>query len=303
MATTLGELKEVGGVTIERLKEAGVKSIEDLAQANLDDLEDAGIPDTKAERIQRRAQRNAVIIQSGDEVTEEYESKDTISTGMEVFDEAIGGGWEEGFLVAIAGEAGTGKTQLAFKSLVEAVEQTGKPAVYIETERGRYRDERLQSLSNEEGTQEKIHRVKAYDLDQQELAYEKIASEFDELSLVVVDSFTARFRLSDKFEDRSTLSERSTVMARHLTKLESVAENLQIPILITGQVYSNPGAYGSSDYVYGGSLFQHTVSFLVKMSQAQGVMVSAEIQGHPGQSEKELHIRIGDDDLEALNNT
>lgn len=299
MASTLGELQEVGSVTIERLKEAGVSSVDDLAQANIEDLVDAGIPDGKAERIKRRAERNAVIIQSGSDVSEEYENKSYVSTGMDIFDESIGGGWEEGVLVAIAGQTGSGKTQLSFKSLVEAVEQTGKPAVYIETERNRYRDDRLRALASEENTQDKIYRIKAYDLDQQELAYEKIVSSFEELSMVVVDSFTARFRLSDEFEDRSTLSNRSTVMARHLTKLEEIAETLQIPILLTGQIYSNPGQYGASEYVYGGSLFQHTVNFFVKMNDGQGMTVQAEIKNHPGQSDSELEILIGDNDLEA----
>lgn len=300
MATDLTELRGVGPSTIERLESAGVETLTELAQANQEDLEEAGVGEKKAGRIIDAAKKNSVIVQSGTDVQKEYDSKDTIPTGMSVLDESIGGGWEEGFLVALAGESGTGKTQMAFKAMVSAVEETGKPAVYIETERGRYRTERLRQLASEDDTQEKIYRVKAYDLDQQENAYGAVKDQFEDLSMVVIDSFTARFRLSSDFEGRGQLSQRSTVMGRHLTKLEEVAEKLQVPILITAQVYSNPGGYGASEYVYGGSLFQHTVSFFIYMSQGQGDLVTAEIRNHPGQEDKELAVQIMDEDLKAM---
>lgn len=300
MAQEISDLKGVGPSTIKKINSAGAESLSDLAQMEPEVLMDAGVGESKANNIVTSAERSAVVIQTGADVVEEYDNKKSISTGMDLLDDATGGGWEEGFVVALAGESGTGKTQMCFQALVSAVEETGKEAVYLETEKGRYRPERLQSLANEEGTQEKIHRIGAYDLDQQLNALGAVREKYGDISLLVVDSFTARFRLSDKFEDRGSLSQRSTVMGRQLTELEKVAEELNIPILITAQVYSNPGGYGASEYVYGGSLFQHTVSFFMYMSHGQGDLVEAEIRNHPGQENQSFHVQIGDEGLSAM---
>lgn len=301
MAEELGDIAGIGSKTKHKLKQVGIENIDDLAQAETEALTEAGMGESRAKEFISKAKQSAVIIQTGEEVEEEYANKDYISTGMEELDTMLGGGWEEGYVVAFPGPTGSGKTQLSFQSMVSAVEQTGKPAVYVETERGRYRTERLKKLADEEDVQDKIYRVKAYDLDQQKQAYKKIRNHFsDDLSLVVVDSFTARFRLSDKFEDRGSLSQRSTEMAAHLTELENMAEELKVPILITAQIYSNPGGYGKSEYIYGGSLFMHTVGYFLHMQQDSGKMVQAQLRNHPGRDDDEVTIRIDDEELVAL---
>ena len=294
-------MKGVGGVTEERLHNAGVTSVDELAQTTVDTLVDEGMSENKAEKIIRRAKQNAVIVQSGSEVVEEYDAKDNITTGMEHLDEILGGGWQQGNVVAISGETGSGKTQIGFKALVSAVEATGRPVVYIETERNRYSPKRLKSLSdNGDDLLDKIYRVKAYDLEQQEMAYGKVREHFDDCALVVVDSFTARFRLSDKFEDRGDLQTRSKIMGRHLEQIEKMASHLEVPVLMTAQVFGNPSAYGSATSTYGGSLFHHTVNYFIKMKDAQGTFSKATIANHPEVGETEFHVNITDSDLEAM---
>lgn len=299
----LSDLKGVGGVTEERLHNAGVTSVDELAQTTINALTDEGMSENKAEKIIRRAKQNAVIVQSGAEVEEEYDAKENITTGMNHLDGILGGGWQQGNVVAISGETGSGKTQIGFESMVAAVEATGKPVVYIETERNRYSPKRLRSLASddyEDEILEKIYRVKAYDLEQQEMAYAKVRNHFEECSLVVVDSFTARFRLSDKFENRGDLQSRSKIMGRHLEEIEQMAAHLDVPVLMTAQIFGNPSAYGSSTSTYGGSLFHHTVNYFIKMKNGQGSFSKATIANHPEIGETELHINITDSDLEAM---
>jgi RecA/RadA recombinase len=295
------DLTGVGQVTYhDKLKPAGYETIDDIAKASVDDLIDAGLGSKKAENIHRRANREAVILQSGKDVQEEYDNKSYVTTGIDLLDDVLGGGWEEGFLVTLSGESSSGKTQVAFYSMVSAVEATGKPAVYIETEPNRYRPERLRSLANKDDTQEQIYRIKAYDLSKQKLAYEKIQDHFDEISLVVVDSFTARFRLSDQFEGRGTLSERSQEMRAHLSRLEQLSEELKVPILLTAQIYGDPSGFGGGPSVYGGSLMQHTVSCFVRMSSSSGNLKEAQLRGHPGRADQEIQINIGKNQLEGM---
>lgn len=297
----LSDLKGVGGATEERLHNAGVSNIDDLAETTVETLTDEGMSQNKAEKIIRRAKQNTVIVQSGDEVMEEYQSKDNITTGMEYLDEILDGGWQQGNVIAISGESGSGKTQLGFQAMVAAVEETGKPVVYIETERNRYSPTRLKSLADTNmDILPNIYRVKAYDLEQQEMAYGKVAEAFSDCALVVIDSFTARFRLSDKFENRSDLQNRSKIMGRHLQKVEKMAAHLESPVLMTAQVFGNPSAYGSSTSTYGGSLFHHSVNYFIKMKNGQGSFSKATIANHPEIGETEVNINITDDALEAM---
>lgn len=297
----LGDLKGVGGVTEERLNNVGIQSIDDLVSTTVDTLTDEGMSENKAEKITRRARENAVVIQSGNEVVEEYESKDNIPTGMGYMDDILGGGWKQGNVIAISGETGSGKTQLGFQSMVSAVESTGQPVVYIETERNRYSPKRLASLSEmDSDVLSMIYRVKAYDLEQQEMAYSKVRKHFDDCALVVIDSFTARFRLSDQFSGRDNLPKRSQAMGRHLEKIEKMAAHLSVPVIMTAQIMGNPTPYGSSTSTYGGSLFHHTVNYFIKMKNAQGSFSKATIANHPEIGETEFHINITDSDLEAM---
>jgi len=296
----LSEIKGIGSATEERLNDAGVQTIDDLASAKIQELTPFGISESKAQKIIERARKQGVVIQSGAEVEKEYQNKEERTTGMDALDKLIGGGWREDHIVGLSGESSAGKTQLVFQSLVAAVEETGDPAVYIETERGRYEPERINSLASDPETQKKVYRIKAYNLDQQLLAYQKVAESMDEVSLVAVDSFTARFRLSDKFEGRSSLQQRSKEFGRHLNTLEEMIETTDCPVLITLQIYGNPSAYGSASSTYGGELLNHTVTYFVKMSKDKGSLRKAELHGHPGEGEGEVYLTIGEDEIKAV---
>jgi len=75
------------------------------------------------------------------------------------------GGWRGGDVTAVGGESGAGTTQISFHSCVRAVASTGQPAVYTETEPGRYSPKRLnQIVSDDRGpdeVQSTIYRIKA----------------------------------------------------------------------------------------------------------------------------------------------
>lgn len=298
----LTDLKGVGSVTVERMAEAGVEDVESLAKSNVDELTDAGVSDSKANRLIQRAKQEEIIIKSGEDVETEYNEKEYVPTGLEALDEILGGGWEPGFIAAVSGGSGGGKTQICFQAMINAVEHTGKPAIYIETEPGRYRPERLKNLSSDQETQSKIHKIEAHDLDSQLKAIDKINNNYTEgdLSMVIIDSFTARFRLSDSFQSRSDLQNRSKMMGKHLTRLEHLAKSLDIPAVITAQVYGNPGGYGSPESMYGGSLMQHTVGCIIQMKKAQGSLRKAKLTGHPGQEDAECHLTINDEEIRSV---
>lgn len=300
MAKEITEIKGLGGKMATRLKEqAGIVGLNDLARADPEEIADVdGVSTSRAEKFINEAQESTVLIKSGAEVHEEYQNIQKVPTGVEKMDNLLDGGWDAGFIVALGGETGSGKTQMAFQALGEAVSNQEAPAVYIETERGRYRGNRIREMYDEE-VQEQVYKVPAYNLDQQYAAYNKIREEFDELSCVVVDSFTARFRLEDDFSGRENFTNRSDAFSKHLNALEKLASVHDIPVLLTCQVYEDVSGYGGGYVIYGGTLMLHTVNFVVMLRDRSGALSNLKIQNHPEVGEEELEIQITEDGVNS----
>lgn len=299
MDRNITDVDGLGGTMATKIEDAtGISSLEDLASASPSDLEDVkGISSSRAQKWINEAKESTVMIKSGDQVYEEFQNLQTISTGIEEMDTVLGGGWDAGFIVAIGGETGSGKTQLAFQSLGEAT-KIGAPAVYIETERGRYRGNRIREMFGED-VQQNIYKVEAYNLEQQLAAYNTVKKQFDDLSMVVVDSFTARFRLTDDFSGRENFASRSEAFGKHLTALEELASVHDIPVLLTCQVYEDVSGYGGGYVIYGGSLMMHTVNFVVMLRNRSGALSNIKIKNHPEVGEEDIEIQITEDGINS----
>jgi len=300
MATELKEISGVGNKTIESLNSNGINTIEDLANSSIEEITECGISNNRAKDFKFKAKQNTVTLQTGVEVEEEYSNKNRIKSNINELDNYIEGGFEESSVVSIWGDSDTGKSQLAQKMLIEGYEQTGKPSILIETEKDRFRPDRIKALANKEDTLENIIRVKAYDIDQQYSAYGKIMEEFDEVSVVVIDSLTAQIRLSPDFQGRQDLPQRSNIVKEHLSKIEDVSEYLECPVLFTNQASVNPDSYGANMVQYGGKLIQYVALFHVRMKQAQGELFEAKIQQHPATGNNSLLIDIGENDITGV---
>jgi RecA/RadA recombinase len=296
----LEDISGVGSKTVESFNNNGIHTIDDLANSSIEEISQCGMSNSRAKDIKYKAKQNTITIQTGIEVQEEYDNKNKVSSNIDELDNALEGGFEEGAVISIWGESGTGKSQLAQKMLVEGYEQTDKPAVLVETEKDRFRPERIEALASDEETIENIHRVKAYSIDQQYSSYGKIIETFDEASVVVVDSLTARIRLSSEFQGRGSLSERSDELGAHLIKLEEVAERLQCPVIFTNQAYKNPDSYGKNVLQYGGAKIKHSSLFFIGMSQAKGELFEAEVQQHPSTGNTSVLIDIGEEDVTGV---
>lgn len=296
----INDLKGIGPSTEESLNDQGITSIDDLANASIEEISNAGMSTSRAKDVKYRAKQNTITIQTGEEVQDEYDSYSKIESNIEDLDEALEGGFEEEAVISIWGESGTGKSQLAQKALVEGYEQTGKPAIVIETEKNRFRPQRIKNLSTQDDTINNIHRVKAYSVDQQYGSYGKVIESFDEASVIVVDSLTAKIRLNSDFQGRGSLSERSTELGEHLNKLEEMGERLSCPVLFTNQAYKNPDSYGKNVLQYGGAKIKHTAQFYIQMSKAKGELFEAEVQHHPSTGNTTTLIDIGEDSITGV---
>lgn len=305
----LGDIDGVGNTYEEKLEEAGIDSVNKLANSSVEDLADAGIAEGSAEKIINRAQKQGVMMQSGAEVEEEQDNARYISTGMQPLDRMLGGGFQGGFLIGISGESKAGKTQFALQSLAAAADYTDGACIYIETEPNRFHIDRVKSLCRKDDSYKQIHLIQAHNADSeadnlklQRNAYDAVKDAFDEVSMVVVDSFVANFRLSGEFESRADLPKRNTMIADHLEGLQSLANEFDCPVLMTLQVMGNPDQFsGSNVDIWGSVLMDHTITYLIHMSHAKGELKEASMKGHPARPDDSVMMKIPENaPLEAM---
>jgi len=297
----LQDIDGIGPSTKDSLEEQDINNIEELANADIEAIVNAGMSSSRAKKIKHRAKQNTITIQTGNEVEEEYSNRKTISTGLESLNEYTEGGLSDSEIVASYGPHSSGKTQLAFQLAVSAVKEDGGPVIYIETERERFQPSRIKEISNDEDDiLNHIYRIKAYDLDTQYNSYQKIADTFDEVSLVIIDSLTSRFRLTNKFDSRSDLSERSNELGKHILKIEDMVDYLNCPCFVTCQIYDSPTQYESGDIMWGGSVLKHSIIYRLYMKQSTGDTHEITVESHPSTGDNSFHINITDDGISEV---
>ena len=307
--TELREIEGIGNTIEEKLLEADITSINQIAQLSPDYLQEkAGIGEARSEKIYHKAKKLGVTMSTLEEVGSEQNDMERVTTGLKQLDEMLGGGLFPGFITGISGEHKSGKTQLIFQLLVEAVKQTGDPAVYIETEPNRFQAERIKEIAEfDESVYNKIYRIKAYseneDVDSlriQRTAYKAAKEEFEDVSLVAIDSFVSNFRLSGKYLGRQDLKERGNEIAKHLRMIQSVASEKDCPVLMTLQVMGNPDGnpYSSKVVTWGGELMHHTITCFIHMKQSKGQLREIQLKGHPAKPDDKMLVKITSNGLE-----
>lgn len=291
MAESIADIEGVGPATEDKLAAAGVVSLQDLADAEVEVIVDHGITESKAEDLIQRAAESVVTVQSSHQRAAEYDERENVTTGIDELDDLLGGGLEEEAIVAAYGRNASGKTQVAFNVMTHAVEQTGESAVYIETERDRFRPERLEQLAPNEDVLDDIYSIRAYSLDEQLNAYGTVMNNFDDVSVVVVDSFTGRFRLSERFDGRASLGERAEEFRKHLNAIEELAAEKSCPVYLSCQISGNPDQFSSDERLYGSTLFSHTATCFLHLTPS-GDLREVELENHPSLPEDTIAINI-----------
>lgn len=297
MPSDLQEIDGIGNTTENKLLEAGINSINDLANSTLSELEAIGV--RSPQKILDRARQRGVQIKGGERVAKEEANATLISTGMQELDGILGGGLQGGFLVGVSGESKAGKTQLALQCLSSAADFHGN-AIYIETEPNRFSIERVKQMTVHDDSYKNVYMIEGHaddddpidGVDMQYNAYESIRDTFDEVSIIVVDSFIANFRLSGKYQSRADLPERNSDIAKHLKTLQSMSKELDCPILMTLQVQGNPEKYGGNYSIWGPVLMDHTITHLLHMKHAKGELKEALLKGHPSLPDDSVLLKI-----------
>jgi len=188
-----------------------------------------------------------------------------VPLGAKAVDDLLGGGFEGGCITLLFGEAGSGKTNMCLQ-LARNVVRAGKKVIYIDTEGVSM--ERLEQMCGDdfEVVAKNILFSEPYSFDEQEVLIEKAAKIVEttpEVGLIVIDSATMHYRLTQREEARRDDLQQLT---RQIAKLVRVSRKVGIPVVATSQVYTDieTGRF----LPLGGHMLLHSAKTIVELSKA-----------------------------------
>jgi DNA repair protein RadA len=202
------------------------------------------------------------------------------TTGSKSLDQLLGGGVETQALTEIAGEFGSGKSQLCHTlsftaNMPKEKGGLGGNVIFIDTE-NTFRPERVHQIAegygftNPEKFLSNIYVCKIYNSSHLEFVIKNLPKYIEELraSLVIIDSVISLHRA--EYAGRETLWDRQQHLNSMLHRLLRLAEVYNLAILLTNQVQSNPDATlgGDPTKVSGGNIMAHATTYRVLFRKA-----------------------------------
>ena len=290
----LEDLPEVKPHLVTKLKGAGIESIFDLAISIPHQLiEEGGILTGADSQIALELVMKAkkALIDSGmlvkdfssaAEILERRKALLKCTTGSSNLDSFLKGGVETQAMTEIAGEFGSGKSQLCYTLCVTAnmsidKEGLGGNVIFVDTE-NTFRPERIHQIAENRGINDpeqilrKIFVCKIFNSAHLELIIQNLRKSIQEYKakLVIVDSIISLHRA--EFTGRGTLADRQQRLNIMLHKLIRLAEVYNIAVVVTNQVQSQPdnflGGSGDGLRATGGNIMGHASTYRILLRKA-----------------------------------
>jgi len=300
------DLPGVGPAAADKLVEAGYKDVMSIAAASPGELKEAiSMGEASAKKIIMAAQDAMDMgFETGTEVMKKRELVGKLTTGSTAFDAMLGGGVESQSITEFYGKFAAGKTQITHQLSVNVQlpkDQGGLEgnALYIDTE-GTFRPERIVQMAkakelDPDEVLENIKVGKAYNSDHQMLLAEKAEKMVDDenVKLIIVDSLMGHFR--SEYVGRGTLADRQQKLNRHLSVLGKIADQHNLPVIITNQVMAQPGLlFGDPTAPVGGHILGHKSTFRIYLRKGKGEKRVAKLVDSPHLPDAECIFTISE---------
>jgi DNA repair protein RadA len=279
---------------ITKLKMAGIQSVFDLAISIPHQLVDVGggmltgTDEHVALDLVTKAKK--VLVNSGllykdfstaQDILERRKNLLRCTTGSAKLDSFLKGGIETQAITEVAGEFGSGKSQICYTLCVTANMYTDKNGlggnvIFIDTE-NTFRAERIFQIAEHRGINEpdeilrKIYVCKIYNTSHLEVIIQELGKSIEEYKakLVIVDSIIALHRA--EFTGRGALADRQQRLNIMLHKLNRLAEVHNIAVVITNQVQSQPDDFSAGMdglRATGGNVMGHASTYRILLRKA-----------------------------------
>lgn len=312
----------IGEKQAEKLRGKGVMTLEDLAVMSTEELQSlVGCSYKVAKEIQEDALSKTiekVVEVKLFEESEKYikEKVRHISTGSKELDRILGGGVRTDATTMFFGPFASSKTQLGYQLMVNCLDTIPESKVmFIETEPSCFSPVRVREIrasSGKEVDYNRIFHIPARTIatpSHQYLAYlrtKKLLEKGESIKLIIIDSFTAKFR--GFFQKREQLGDRSREFARHFMLFDLLASKYNLAVFLTAQVMGVPtspkeqvmalgrpestvfGLRGQK--VWGGETITHSAAYVLALSRGGKDYWKAKIIDAPDLPEEECYFCI-----------
>jgi DNA repair protein RadB len=200
---------------------------------------------------------------------------DIVSSGNDVLDKLLDGGFESDVISVMYGPGGIGKTNFCLILSIEAV-KSGKKVVYVDTEGG-FSIRRLEQLcSDSQDVLKHVFFLRPTSFQGQKQAFEKLKEfEKEDVGLIIIDSIAMLYRLEiGKNENVYSVNKE---LGRQMLILNQIARKKHIPVIITNQVYSN---MDDGIVMVGGDLLRYQSKCLVELRKTKEGIREAIVRKH-----------------------
>jgi DNA repair protein RadA len=322
----LESLQDVSKQLISKLEGAGIQSISDLATATpyelLEDYYsnyDQGTTGIDVETISEviiKAKQKLIAdgllqkdFSSAEKILERRQKMAKFSTGSESFDSFLGGGIETQALTEIAGEFGSGKSQLCYTLCVTAANMSSKDngIIYVDTENS-FKAERIHQIAESKGLDaeeilKRINICKIYYSAHLEAVIRSLAKYIEQYraGLVIIDSIISLHRA--EFAGRESLAERQQRLNTLLHKLRRLSEIYNIAVVYTNQVQSQPDTSFGNGFdairAAGGNIMGHASTYRIFLRKAGPNRIAIMLDS-PYHAYSQVKFTLGEEGIQDL---
>jgi DNA repair protein RadB len=213
-----------------------------------------------------------------------------ITSGSEVIDTLLNGGYEKDVINCVYGPAGSGKTLFCLLCAI-SVAKSGKKVIYFDTEGG-FSVERLEQLTKDyEDILNRVVFFRPISFEEQKKAFEKLKHVInDKTGLIVVDTVSMLYRL--ELGQTDDIYEVNRELGQQISFLGEIARKKGILVLITNQVYSDFENKGNVKMV-GGDILKYGAKCLIELKKLHGGKIVALLKKHRSIAEnKKVFLKI-----------
>jgi len=208
-----------------------------------------------------------------------------VSSGSEVFDELLEGGFDAGVITTIYGPAGSGKTTTC---LLAALASQKKKVIFMDSEGG-FSISRLKQLTKDyKDALDRIFVLKPTNFEQQKQAVEQIKKlSSTKIGLIICDTISSLYRV-ERGDDNKELNRE---LGKQVGVLLEIAREKNIPVILTNQVYADFDNQTNIKMV-GGDIIKYSSKCLIELSVMANGIRKAVIRKHRSLPEKEIIFKI-----------
>jgi len=240
------------------------------------------------------------------EVSEDSEKKEHVSkimTGSYDINKWLHGGYEKGVITLFYGPAASGKSNFVILAACHQAKKQ-KKIIFIDTE-GSFSLDRIKQISGgiPEFILKNIVILKPTNFSEQKQAFFKLLRELksENVGLIIVDSMTMLYRLELADARKKGVEQVRNInndLVGQIKALHGIARKRDIPVLVTGQVYSE--FLSEEDFldgkeagikVVGGDILKYWSKCIIEL-QNKGGKKRAIIRKHRSLPEKVLNFEI-----------